>query len=167
MWSDQHAPTLSLGELSDRLGRPFREVKAAVEARWKRMQAAAEKQELKAAAARHRRGPAKVNEEIGEARPLHMMSRLRFIELYRATLIEKGCQGGELLNDEDFTRFLLKKLPHLRFEMAKAQNRIGWTQPDGTLNVAALPEDTPSLVMAAHHGKMERGELNRRIITAA
>lgn len=157
MWSDKQAPTLSIGELSNRLGRPYREVKAAVEERWKRKQALAAKQELKAAAALHKKGPAKVNEGLGEMKPLHMMSRLRWLELYRATLIEKGCEGGELLNDEHFTQWMLKKLPHLRIEMAKAQNRIGWTNSDGSLNVAALPEDTPSLVIAAHHGQKERG----------
>ncbi len=157
MWSDKEAPTLSLGELSDRLGRPYREVKAAVEERWKRQNAAAEKLELKAAEGLRKRGPARVNEEIGEGRPLHMMSRLRYIQLWRATLIEKGCTGGELLNDDDFVKFLLKRLPHLRYEMAKVQNKVGWTKADGSLNVDALPEDTPSLVIAAHHGQKERG----------
>lgn len=158
MWKDNVAPTLSLPGMAKTLGMSYRATKEMVENNWSRKQVEAEKAEIRAAARRYRQGARKVNEALGDAVPEYSMSRLRWLELYRASLIEKQCSGGELLNDPDFIKFLLRKKEWLRVEIAKAQNKVGWTTPTGDLNPQALAGvDTPSLVIASHHGRKERG----------
>lgn len=158
MWKDNAAPTLSLPDLAKTLGMSFRATKQMVEDNWSKKQVDAEKAEMKAAARRYKQGPRRVNEALGDAVPEYSMSRLRWLELYRASLIEKSAKGGELLNDSDFIKFLLRKKEWLRIEIAKAQNKVGWTTPTGDLNPQSLAGvDTPSLVIASHHGRKERG----------
>jgi hypothetical protein len=72
----------------------------------------------------------RVNEAMGDARPEVAMSRIRWLELHRASMVEKGDRGGSLLGDEsDFIRWLLKRsdMEHLRVQLAKTTNRQAYT----------------------------------------
>lgn len=103
--------------------------------------------EKRAAIRRSKRGY-RYNHAIDGA-PLHGMSKRRYIKLHRASLMERGCKGGELLSeDSDFTDWMLKRpdMEHCRIVLQKTMNKIGWTPP---LTNARLKN-------AAEHGRKER-----------
>lgn len=152
MWSPDETPTLSLEQFAKIRGKSVRETKGDMEEYWRLKQGRALQIEKKAAEIRHKRGPARISEALDGAFPQIAMSKTRFIELYRASKMEKGCKGGELLGEEsDFTQWLLKRddMEHLRVKLAKTTNKVGW-MPTVAANRQARLDN------AFDYGKRER-----------
>ncbi len=140
MWSDNEQPAVSLETLCLMSGRPVREIKAQLEEYWRFKEAQALRVEKKAAAMRHRQGPRRVVEALGDAHPLVSMSKFRWLQYHRASKIERGDRGGSLLSEEsDFISWLLKKpeFEHLRVPLAKITNKVGWTAAEHRMANAA------------------------------
>lgn len=98
-----------------------------------------------------------VNEELGDAAPEWRMAPWSFVRLWRASMNEKGCHGGEFLDDSHYMRWFLKKNPALRI-MARSGNIVsGWT---------AAVEDRHHLIhfeRARKQGEVQRAfELQQR-----
>lgn len=130
MWSESETPALSIEQLAKLLGKSVRDTKQMMEDYWRIKNGRAEQIEKKAAEFRHRRGPMRVNEEMGDARPEISMSRIRWLQLHRASMTEKHDRGGSLLSeDSDFIPWLLKRsdMEHLRVALAKTTNRQAYT----------------------------------------
>lgn len=79
--------------------------------------------------------------EIIDAEPVARFHARTYTELYRASLPQKGCTGGEYLNDEDFMKFFLKRNEQCALKAKSPHIRDGWT---------------PSLEHAAFEGRRER-----------
>lgn len=126
MWNPDEKPTLSLADFAKELGMSYRNTKAMVEERERLADAKMEQTEKLAAIARYKQGPRRVNEELGDAAPEVAMSRRRWVQLFRASKMQKGCRGGELHNDDDFVKWLLKRCETMRIKVACAQNRTGY-----------------------------------------
>lgn len=151
MWSEHEEPTLPLHKLAELTGKSVAATKAAVEEDWRIRKEKGRRAEIRAAAVRHRQGPRRVREEMGDAYPEIAMSKIRWVELFRASKIERHCKGGELLSEaSDFTEWALKRpdMEQCRIVLAKAQNKVGWTPNVG--NAATR------LTNAAKHGQKER-----------
>ncbi len=151
MWSESETPALSIEQLAKHLRKSVAETKAIMEEYWRIKNAKAELVEKKAAEYRYKRGPARVNEELGDARPEIAMSRIRWLALHRASMVEKGDKGGSLLSeDSDFIPWLLKRsdMEHLRVKLARKTNGVGYTP--------ALDNASARLANAAHFGRRER-----------
>lgn len=149
MWSESDTPSLTIEQLAKFRGKSVRETKETMEEYWRIKNAKAERIEKRAAEIRYKQGPRRVNEELGDAFPQISMSKIRWLQLHRASMIEKGDKGGSLLSEEsDFTEWMLKRpdLEHLRVTLAKTTNKIGWVPP---LANARLNN-------AAEHGRKER-----------
>lgn len=139
MWSAEQTPTLTIEQLAQLNGKTVRATKEQMEDYWRIKNGKAELIEKRAAAIRHKRGPQRVNEALGDARPTISMSKLRWLQLHRASMIEKGDRGGSLLGENsDFTEWMLKRpdLEHLRVTLAKTTNKIGWTPPLANVRLA-------------------------------
>lgn len=126
MWDLNIQPTLSLPDMAKRLGISVAQLKEHLIEQDRARDAKAKQLELRAAAMRHRQGPRRVNEALGDARPEMALSRWNWLQLHRATLHERGAKGGEILNDDDFVRWALKRNEHWRIRVACAQNKTGW-----------------------------------------
>jgi hypothetical protein len=132
MWSEDEKPQLSIGELANYLGKSLKDTKAIVEDYNRVKDGQALQIEKKAAEIRYRQGPRRVNENLGDAFPEISMSKRRWLQLFRASKVEKGDRGGSLLGeDSDFTDWLLRRpdMEHLKVTLAKTTNKIGWTSP--------------------------------------
>jgi len=112
-------------------------------------------QEMRAAALRHKSGPAiLLNDDI---RPMGHFSPLTYKELHRSTLGQRGCTGGEVFDDDEYMRDFLKRHPECApRKYVTGDIRSGYT--------AALGR-------AALWGKMERAmqhmQASQRIQSAA
>ena len=84
MWNPDAQPTLSLEELSKRLGKSVRETKALMEEYWRVKRGEAYAREKRVAARLHREGPQRRREDMAGAVPVSVMSKLRWLELHRA-----------------------------------------------------------------------------------
>lgn len=132
MWSESEIPELSLEGLAKFLGKTVRDTKEMMENADRIADGRAEEVEKRAAVMRHRQGPRRVVEALGDARPHISMSKRRWLKLHRASKMEKGDKGGSLLGENsDFSEWMLKRpdLEHLRVTLAKTTNRIGWAPP--------------------------------------
>lgn len=110
--------------------------------RWKRLeerhraaQHAAHLHELEMARAAEKRGPYIVNEDMGEV--AYQVSPNTFVELHRSSLHERGAVGGELLKDDDYMRFFLKRNPECARKSVSGNIMRGWTPHDLALERAA------------------------------
>lgn len=79
--------------------------------------------------------------DIIEGEPVARFHARTYMDLYRASLPQKGCTGGEYLNDEDFMKFFLARNEQCRIKATSPHIRDGWT---------------PSLENAAFEGKRQR-----------
>jgi hypothetical protein len=55
------------------------------------------------------------------------MASASFVKLYRASLNQRGAVGGELLDDDDFMRFFLKRNPACARKAVTGNIMQGWT----------------------------------------
>lgn len=67
-----------------------------------------------------------VNEELG-GQIEWRMSPKSYVDIYRASLPEKGCTGGELLEDEHYMKWWLKRNPQCRIMSGSGKIQSGWT----------------------------------------
>lgn len=151
MWSESEEPTLPLHKLAELTGKSVADTKAAVEEDWRIRNEKGRLAEIRAATLRHRQGPRRVREDLGDAYPEIAMSKIRWLQLFRASKIEKNCKGGELLGENsDFVEWALKRpdMEQCKIVLAKTQNKVGWTP-----NVANA---ATRLTNAAMHGQKER-----------
>lgn len=79
--------------------------------------------------------------EILDAEPVARFHAKTYTDLYRASLPQKGCVGGEYLNDEDFMKFFLKRNEQCAIKAKSPHIKDGWT---------------PALERAAFEGKAQR-----------
>ena len=79
--------------------------------------------------------------EIIDAEPVARFHAKTYTDLYRASLPQKGCVGGEYLNDEDFMKFFLKRNEQCAIKAKSPHIKDGWT---------------PALERAAFEGKQQR-----------
>lgn len=148
MWSDTTAPELSLPDYAKLLGISVRDAKEKIENEDRLRDGRALEAEKRAAELRYKRGGYRYNHEIDGA-PQIAMSKRRHVKLHRASLMERGCRGGELLGEDcDFTEWMLKRpdMEQCRVILEKTTNKVGWTPP--LVNVR--------LANAADHGRKER-----------
>lgn len=68
-----------------------------------------------------------VNEELG-GQAEWRMSNKSYVDLYRASLNEKGCRGGEFLEDDGFMKWWLKRNPQCRVMSGSGKVMSGWTR---------------------------------------
>lgn len=109
----------------------------------------AAEQEKEAAAARYRQGPLVVKNDFDFMPTIHM-SRFTYKEQFRSTLPQKGCTGGEALEDEEYKRDLIKRFPELgpQRKVTTGDIRSGWS--------AAIER-------AAVMGRMDRAMTHMRV----
>lgn len=151
MWSENEAPTLPLHKFAELQGKSVADTKAAVEESLRIRMELGRRAEIRAAAVRQRQGPRRVREDLGDAYPEIAMSKIRRVLLHRASKVERGAKGGELLgNDSDFTEWMLKRpdMEQCRIVLAKTQNKVGWTP--------RVSDASCRLANAASHGAKER-----------
>jgi hypothetical protein len=79
--------------------------------------------------------------DIIEGEPVARFHARTYMDLYRASLPQRGCKGGEYLNDEDFMKFFLKRNEQCAIKAKSPHIRDGWT---------------PALEHAAFEGRKER-----------
>ena len=79
--------------------------------------------------------------EIIDAEPVARFHAKTYTDLYRASLPQKGCVGGEYRNDEDFMKFFLKRNEQCAIKAKSPHIKDGWT---------------PALERAAFEGKQQR-----------
>ncbi len=147
MWQDNTAPTLSLPEYAKMLGISVREAKERIENEDRIRDGLALEAEKRAAAVRSKR-VYRHNDALDGA-PVHAMSKRRYVKLHRASLMERGCKGGELLSEDcDFTEWMLKRpdMEQCKVVLQKTMNKIGWVPPLANARLAN----------AAAHGQRER-----------
>lgn len=112
MWNPDRAPQLSFEKLARRVG--VIKARAMWEAHRKRYRAhhaQARQQEERAAAARHRRGPVVVRNDFDMA-PFFHGAPITYKELYRSTLGQRGCKGGEVFEDDGYMKDFIKRNPN-------------------------------------------------------
>lgn len=120
-----------------------REWMARLEFEHKRQQMEAHAIELALAKDAERKGPNKVNEELGDAEVSWQMAKYSYWELHRSSLHERGCRGGELMRDDDYMRYFLKTNPECARKNVSGNIMSGWT---------------PCLEAAAEEGRQQRAQ---------
>lgn len=127
MWNPDTAPRMGLEHLAKRFGLSrARDILERYRDRLRRDEYVSTKQEEKAAAIRHKRGPIVVKDD--DIVPDFQVSALGFKKLWRETW-GKGGKGGENLLDDDYMRAWLKKNPQCAMPRhVTGQIRSGWTQ---------------------------------------
>lgn len=140
MWDPNTAPTASFEEAAKVLGlKRARSLWAYYDLQWKRKEQEADAIEL-ALAQRAQAKDYVWNEEIGGA-PVARYAPHTYLKLWRASLPQKGCSGGEYLEDEDYMKYFLKTNPQCAVNARSPHIRGAWT---------------PALERAAWQGKQER-----------
>lgn len=128
------------------------------EAYGQRLQAAQAKaaaQEKRWAEERRRKGPVVLKDDW--IRPAYHISPLTFKQLHRSTLPERGCVGGEALQDESYMKDFLKRNPDCApAKIVTGDIRSGWSA---------------QIERAAVFGRCERAmnhlQINQRLQAAA
>jgi hypothetical protein len=140
MYQVDVAPRMSFEHLARRFGvSKARDILRRYEDRLRRDEHVSTKQEERAAAIRHRRGPMVLKDD--DIVPDFQISALGFKKLWRETWA-KGGKGGENLQDDDYMRAFLKKNPACAMpRYVTGKIRSGWTA---------------QLEHASRLGKMER-----------
>lgn len=157
MWNPDKAPVLSFEKLAKRVGLiKARAIWDAHRRRYEAHHAQARKQEMAAAAMRHRRGPVVVRNDFDMA-PAYHIAPITYKELHRSSLGQRGCKGGEVFESEADMRDFLKRNPECAPQkVVTGDIRSGWTG---------------SLERAAKEGRMHRAmqfaEVSLRLQSAA
>lgn len=142
MWNPDRAPQLSFEKLARRIGTiKARAIFAGHAERLRRANHMASKQEEAAAAERHRRGPLVVRNDF-DFMPFFYGAPVTYKQLFRSTLGERGCKGGEVFDDEGYMKAFFKKYPNCAPpKIVTGDIRSGWT---------------PALERAAAEGRLNR-----------
>jgi len=142
MWNPDKAPTLSFERLARKVGLvKARAIWDAYREKLKREEHEATQQERAWAEQRHRQGPAVVRNDF-DFYPMFHVSPLTYKKLHRESLAQRGCRGGEVLDDAEYMKAFLKRNPECAPQrIVTGDIRSGWT--------AALEQ-------AAKDGKRER-----------
>lgn len=142
MWNPDKAPVLGFEKLARRVG--LAKARAIFDAYREKLRidnARAAAQEKRAAEERRRRGPVVVRNDF-DMRPEYHIAPLTYKQLYRSTLGERGCKGGEVFDDQSMLKDFLKRNPDCAPEkIVTGDIRGGWT---------------PALERAAVEGRMHR-----------
>lgn len=140
MWDPNAEPVASFEEAAKVLGlHRARRLWAYYDVQWKKKEQEADAIEL-ALAQRAAKKDYVWNDEIGGA-PVARYAPHTYLKLWRASLPQKGCTGGEYLEDEDYMRYFLKHNPQCAVKARSPHIRGAWT---------------PALERAAWQGKRER-----------
>lgn len=156
MWNPNNAPRLGFEQLARRFGvAKARAMWDAHNVRLRIAHAKAAAQEKAWAEERARQGPIVLKDDW--IRPAYHISPLTYKELHRSTLGERGCVGGEAIDDETMMRDFLKKNPDCAPQkIITGDIRSGWSK---------------QLERAAVFGRCERAmeqvHINRQLQSAA
>lgn len=128
MWNPDQAPRLGFENLARKYGlNKARAMWAAYQRKLAHDEHQAEQQEKAWAAERHRKGPLVVRNDF-DFYPTFHISPLTYKKLHRATLPERGCKGGEALDDSSYMRDFLKRNPECAPQkITTGDIRSGWT----------------------------------------
>jgi len=128
MWNPDRAPVLGFDKLARRVGViKARSIFAAYAEKLRLENVRVTQLEQKAAAIRHRRGPAVVRNDF-DMRPAYHMAPLTYKQLHRSTLGQRGCKGGEVFDDDGAMRDFLKRHPECAPQkIVTGDIRSGWT----------------------------------------
>ena len=156
MWNPDQAPKLGFEKLAKRFG--VHKARRMWEAHGERIRLAAAKaaaQEKAWAEERARKGPIVLKDDW--IRPAYHISPYTFKALHRSTLPERGCHGGEALDDESYMRDFLKRNPDCAPQkVITGDIRSGWSK---------------QLEKAAVFGRLEKAmtqlQVNKRLEAAA
>ncbi len=142
MWNPERAPVLGFDKLARRVGlAKARAIFAAYREKLRIDNAKAAEQEKRAAELRRARGPVVVRNDF-DFMPAYHITPLTYKQLYRSTLGERGCRGGEIFDDEGMMKDFLKRNPDCAPQkVVTGDIRGGWT---------------PALEQAAKEGRMHR-----------
>lgn len=142
MWNPDREPKLSFEKLAKRVGViKARAMWEAHRQRYLAHHAQARKQEERAAAARHRRGAVVVRNDFDMV-PFFYGAPITYKELYRSTLGQRGCKGGEVFEDDGYMKDFIKLNPNCAPpKIVTGDIRSGWT---------------PALERAAAEGRINR-----------
>lgn len=142
MWNPDRAPKLGFEKLAKRIG--LHKARRQFEAYAEKLRidnARVTQLEKRAAEIRARRGPAVVRNDF-DMRPAYHIAPLTYKQLYRSTLGQRGCKGGEVFDDEEAMRDFLKRHPECAPQkIITGDIRSGWT---------------PALEQAAKEGRMHQ-----------
>lgn len=128
MWNPDKAPVFGFEKLARRVG--LAKARSIFDAYRRRLELdnhEAAQQEKRAAEERRRRGPVVVKNDF-DMRPAYHLAPITFKQLYRSTLGQRGCKGGEVFEDEESMRDFLKRNPDCAPEkVITGDIRSGWT----------------------------------------
>ncbi len=137
MWNPDVAPVFSFERYARKHG-----VQRARE-HWKKLsedhqlaQLRAHQLELALAGQAEKDGPHVVNEELGGSIQWQMAPHT-YWELHRSSLHERGAKGGELLTDDDYMGWFLKRNPECARKVVSGKVMSGYTAADQRLGVAS------------------------------
>lgn len=126
MYDPNIAPTASFEDAAQALGvHRARSLWAAYDVHWKQQEQEADAIELCMARDASKKTYI-VNEELGGA-PEWRMAPHTYLKYHRASLPQKGCNGGEFLDDTDFMRYFLKRFPQCKITAGSGKIMSGWT----------------------------------------
>jgi hypothetical protein len=127
MWNPDIAPRMGFEQLARRFG--LAKARRMWEAHGERIKAAAAqaaKQEEAWAAERHRKGPIVLKDDW--IRPQFHIAPYTFKAMHASTKPQRGCVGGEALEDDETIRDFLKRNPHCAPQkVITGDIRSGWT----------------------------------------
>lgn len=142
MWNPDVEPTFGFARYARLHGlSKARDWLLRLEYEHKRQKMEAHAIELALAKDAERRGPNKICEEMGDAEVSWQMAKYSYWELNRSSVHERGCVGGELMNDSDYMRYFLKTNPECARKNVSGKIMGGWN---------------PRLEAAAAEGKQQR-----------
>ena len=156
MWDPNIAPRLGFEQLAKRFGlAKARDMWAAHQERVRIAAAKAAKQEAEWAAERRRKGPIVLKDDW--IRPAFHIAPYTYKALHNSTKPERGCHGGEVLDDEGSMRDFLKRNPDCAPQkIVTGDIRSGWSK---------------QLERAAVFGRLDRAmvqlQANQRLQAAA
>lgn len=126
MWDSNVQPTASFEDAARVLGvNRARRLWAYYDVAWKRKEQEADAIEAALAKQAERKNYV-WNETIG-GEPVARMAPHTYLKLWRASLPQKGCTGGEYLEDEDYMRYFLKKNEACRVKVRSPKIQGGWS----------------------------------------
>ena len=127
MWNPDIAPRMGFEKLARRFGlAKARRMWAAHGERMKDAAAKADRQEAAWAAERHRKGPIVLKDDW--IKPQFHISPYTYKAMHASTKPQRGCVGGEALEDEESIRDFLKRNPHCAPQkIVTGDIRSGWS----------------------------------------
>jgi hypothetical protein len=170
MWTPDIAPVFSFERHARKHGlQRARERWRQLEEKNRAAEHRAHLHELEMARQAEKSGPHIINENLGGTIQ-YQISAHTYWQLHRSSLHERGAVGGELLNDEDYMRFFLKRNPECARKSISGKIQRGWTPHDFALEKAAAEGKVAKRVpimsamarieAAAQEGKAQHGGLH-------